>query len=176
MLKEKARGKLFHQVIIQCTLSIPAPVSAPSRWWQQLLPLCSLKICITNGCSWLFLEKKKSHSFINGSNPFSPTLYTVGLWTANFPVIFPQRWNWCISVSAHFPGKNKDSVEAQYFTCYGKLSKYSRKLLMFQWMKPVKQQLHLQCTASRNTSFHQAAFWSTCTPFAHQSSRLTRYA
>lgn len=175
MLKEKACGKLLHQVIIQCTLSIPAPVSAPGRWLTAAITTSfTVKICVTNGCSWLFLEKK-SHSSINGSNPLSPTLYTVGLWTANFPVIFPQRWNWCINVSARFPGKSKNSVEAQYFTCYGKPSKYFRNLLVLQWMKPIKQQPRSQRTASRNTSFHQAAFWSTCTPFAHQSSRLTGY-
>lgn len=45
---------------------------------------------------WLFLvvwikkKKKKSHSFINGSNPFSPTLYVVDLWTTIFTGVFPN--------------------------------------------------------------------------------------
>lgn len=132
-----------------------------------------VKIHSTNGCSW-FLEKK-SHSFINGSNPFTPILYTVDLWTANFTGIFPQHWTWCINGSAHFPGRKKNSLEAQCFTCYGKLFQYFGNLLVLQRVKPVKQELFLQCTTSRNTSFHQAASWSTCTPPAHQSWRLMRY-
>lgn len=71
-----------------------------------------VKIHSTNGCSW-FLEKK-SHSFINGSNPFTPILYTVDLWTANFTGIFPQHWTWCINGSAHFPGRKKNSLEAVF--------------------------------------------------------------
>lgn len=134
MLKEKACGKLLHQVIIQCTLSIPAPVSAPGRW---LTAAITTSFTVKIWCyKWLLLvvfRKKKSHSSINGSNPLSPTLYTVGLWTANFPVIFPQRWNWCINVSARFPGKSKNSVEAQYFTCYGKPSRYFRNLLVLHY-------------------------------------------
>lgn len=64
-----------------------------------------------------------------------------------------------VSTVVHtFQEKRKNSLEAVCFTCYGKLFKYFGDLLMLQCMKPVKQELFLQCTASRNTSFHQAAF------------------
>lgn len=178
MLKEKACGKLLYQVIIRCILSISAPVSVPNCWWQQLLPLCSLwkpvLQMVVPGCLNL-KKKKKSHSFINGSNPFSPTLYVVDLWATIFTGVFSQHWNWWISVSAHFSGKNENSLEAQYFTCHGKLFKYFRNLLKLRCMKPVKQKLFLQCTASWNTNSHQAAFWSMCTASAHQFSRSSRY-
>lgn len=160
MLKEKACGKLLHWVIIRCILSI----SATSNCSQLLVTaaittLFIVKTCITNGCSWLFeFKKKKSHSFINGSNPFSPTLHVVDLWATIFTGVFSKHWNWWISVSAHFSGKNENSLEAQYFTCHAKLFKYFRNLLKLRCMKPVKQKLFLQCTASWNTNFHQAAF------------------
>lgn len=109
MLKEKACGKLLHWVIIRCILSISAPVSVPNCWWQQLLPLCSLwkpvLQMVVPGC--LNLKKKKSHNFINGLNPFSPTLHVVDLWTTIFTGVFSKHWNWWISVSAHFQGKRK---------------------------------------------------------------------
>lgn len=62
-------------------------------------------------------------------SPFSPTLHVVDLWTTIFTGVFSKHWNWWISVSAHFSGKNENSLEAQYFTCHAKLFKYFRKLL-----------------------------------------------
>lgn len=134
MLKEKACGKLLHQVIIKCILSISAPVSVPNCWWQQLLPLCSLWKSILQmvvpGC--LEKKKKKSHSFINGSNPFSPTLYIVDLWTANFTGIFFRNTETDVSVLVRtFQGKMKTHWKHSISPATANCSKTSEICLSF---------------------------------------------